>query len=1175
MSDDSSNSVRAPKFDNRNYKDILEELRSYAPFYIPEWDPKNDNDIGTALSKIFCHIMINVTDRLNKIPTRNYIEFLNMLGIKLSPARAASADVIFLPSVGVKNEVMVRSGSRLVAPANDKHDEIIFETQENLLVTNSELVDVWSTSGRKSNKDGIYQHTQEHIANLPFDLFFGDNQQKHILYMRDQSVFNIKTDSKIVVQFDCNNAKALSTILKDADWEYNWKLDPDSTNQEIVSKFYAETSHKNNTCTVRISLIKYGHVKFDKYVLKVGEILNLEVEARDPAVQPLVIMKSTTDPHGKIIAMKQIPTSVMFHGNIRLVSEATLSSYKHDEEILVVHEDDIVTATYMRNNFESTSAGIVNSRGTPKIEENEVASITGYWIRCSLSPENFVQLKDTINSLTINDIKVWNQAVSISPPDSFVPDMLFYNNVPLSTEPILPFGEKPILLDTFYIASESVLSKKNTDIMLSFKCLNTTSLLLKSHKPILTWEYWNGITWTTLKIDNQTPDPDNNLSQWIKFLCPTDISPTEVNGVQNFWIRSRIIIGDYGKEKLVPDPAGSGPNPEYIVDVSEIKFPQIFNVHLSFSPNPKQPKNCISYNNLEHIDHILKVDGTIIPFIPFYGLPEDIPAIYYGFNKQLAQGSLNLYISIHQFDYQDNNNNISSINNNKTSSVRYYYYSVKGKNWKELDVIDGTRDYIKSGYLKILIPPDISTYSLFGKTRYWIKALDKKSIFKSAIDHEIRCPGYYVGNSNIKEKSNRVLPYINGLYLNTVSSVNLERIDGEIIGSSNGEQNQYFKFSKVPVVSSNKFQTEMWINEARSISEDDVEKFKNIEGIREVKGLDGVVREIWVRWREVEDITLCDHTDRCYESDNAVGLIRFGDDIHGKIPPIGRDNIKVSYHRGGGLIGNVEQREISLVKSPIPFIESVMNPERANGGMDIEKVQDVLLRGPQLVKHRGQAVTSEDFEWLVREKFPSIVRVKCLPNSWTRGEFKPGHVVVVVVPQSSEDKPIPSLELMEMIEHYLHTCSSNIVISSNSLRVISPVFIKISVTADVYVKSIELVSDIEKEAKESLKKFLHPLKGGDNGNGWDLGSLLCFSDFYSLFHKIDSIDHVDNLSVDIELEENSSMLGDLSECKRVCKIKFDDIADPSKNILPILKHSLIFSGEHDLAFKLSNTKGGQ
>jgi hypothetical protein len=87
--------------------------------------------------------------------------------------------------------------------------------------------------------------------------------------------------------------------------------------------------------------------------------------------------------------------------------------------------------------------------------------------------------------------------------------------------------------------------------------------------------------------------------------------------------------------------------------------------------------------------------------------------------------------------------------------------------------------------------------------------------------------------------------------------------------------------------------------------------------------------------------------------------------------------------------------------------------------------------------------------------------------------------------------------------------------------------------------------------------------------------LLCFSDFYSLFHKIDSIDHVDNLSVDIELEENSSMLGDLSECKRVCKIKFDDIADPSKNILPILKHSLIFSGEHDLAFKLSNTKGGQ
>ena len=468
MSDDSfPNSLRAPRIDNRNYKDILEELRKYSSFYVPEWDSNNENDIGVALLKIFSHIMIYVTDRINKTPQRNYIEFLNMLGVKLSPTRSAKANVIFLPSEGIKHDVLVQSGSRIVAPANDKHDEIAFQTDENLVVTNAKLVDVWSTSGRKSNKDGIYQHTQDHIGNLPFNLFLGRNHQKHILYMRDQSVFNIKTDSKIVVQFDCNNAEALTTILKDAEWEYNWKFDPDNANQEVVSNFYAETSHKKNTCTVKLSLINDGHVKFDKYVLKVGDILNIKVVHRDRLVQPLVIVKSTTDTRGKIISLnRRRQNSANFHGNIRLISEASLSSRKYEEEVLFVREGDLVTATYIHNNFESISSGIVNATGTPKVDENQVASVIGFWIRCLLSPEKFVQLKNTIKSLTIDDIKVWNQAIS----SSFKPDMMFYNNVHLKDsdneeKPIFPFGEKPLLLlDTFYIASESVLSRKNTSV---------------------------------------------------------------------------------------------------------------------------------------------------------------------------------------------------------------------------------------------------------------------------------------------------------------------------------------------------------------------------------------------------------------------------------------------------------------------------------------------------------------------------------------------------------------------------------------------------------------------------------------------------------------------------------------------------------------------------------------
>jgi hypothetical protein len=854
---DSSNNTRVPKLDKRSYREIFDELISCAKFYVPEWDSSNESDIGVALSKIFSHIMVNVTDRLNKVPYRNYIEFLNVLGTKLSPAMASSADITFLPSQGVQDQIQVRSGSRIAAPANDKHAEMIFETQENLLVTNSELVDIWSVSGSKTKKDGLFEHTQNHIERLPFSLFFGTNKQKHILYLMDQIVFNTKIDSQIVIRFSSNNANALSAVLNNSDWEYNWKPDADNVDQENTSKFYAETTQDKNICIVRLSFIKKGQVMLDKYVLKVGDILNLDVEQGGNAEETKVIVKSSTDLTGKIIDLKQLPESEMLHGSIKLVSKATISSRKYDEDILLVEEGDLVTVTYKIKGHQSTSAAVVNSKGNPKIDETEVNNITGYWIRCLLPPQNFVPLQDSIKSLTIDDIKIGSLAIS----DPFKPeiDVLIFNNVILKGfdnpfQQIFPFGEKPAILDTFYIASQSVLSRKNAIIKLSFTCSDNSSLMLKS-VPVLSWEYWNGNTWVSLTVQ-ESPNAGLNISnvtssnaspsaanltvpQLITFLCPTDISQTDVNGLKNFWIRSRIVNGDYGKEKLVPDTQHP---PVYSVNTDDILYPKIFNIKLSFDQAPKQPENCISYNNLENSDSLVNVDGTIKPFTPFYGLPNVAPEIYFGFNKQIKQGPLNIYFSVHKFACASSN--ISTSNN--PSSIKYYYYS-DSRSWKELSVLDGTGDYIKSGYVKVIVPPDISEYSLFGNKRCWIKAVDTRFIFESAIKEEKYCPDPIFVDQSILGQTNRTLPYINGIFVNTVRSMNLTKIDEEIVGSSSGEQNQTFKFSKAPVVSSDILQTRIWINEARAISAEDVENLKKLKEIREVKDLGGLVREIWVQ----------------------------------------------------------------------------------------------------------------------------------------------------------------------------------------------------------------------------------------------------------------------------------------------------------------------------------------
>jgi hypothetical protein len=101
-------------------------------------------------------------------------------------------------------------------------------------------------------------------------------------------------------------------------------------------------------------------------------------------------------------------------------------------------------------------------------------------------------------------------------------------------------------------------------------------------------------------------------------------------------------------------------------------------------------------------------------------------------------------------------------------------------------------------------------------------------------------------------------------------------------------------------------------------------------------------------------------------------MLEFGDGVHGKALPPGRNKILVEYATGGGSQGNARAKEIKTLKSLVPFIDSVSNLESGEGGFQGETSSQALTRGPQGVRHRGQAVTPEDFEWLIREKFPTM-----------------------------------------------------------------------------------------------------------------------------------------------------------------------------------------------------------
>jgi predicted phage baseplate assembly protein len=273
------------------------------------------------------------------------------------------------------------------------------------------------------------------------------------------------------------------------------------------------------------------------------------------------------------------------------------------------------------------------------------------------------------------------------------------------------------------------------------------------------------------------------------------------------------------------------------------------------------------------------------------------------------------------------------------------------------------------------------------------------------------------------------------------------------------------------------------------------------------------VTETWVLWTEVADFFESSAKSRHYTIDRATGQIAFGDGISGMIPPVGKDGIKAfSYRTGGGRKGNVKAREVKSLKSAVSGIDRVMNPIAADGGADTATVDEMLEIGPAMISHRNRAVTAEDYEWLAREASRKVVRARCLPNRSREGQPEAGWVTVVVVPDSTEEKPYPSLLLKQQVEEYLGEHSLGTISSPGHLYVDGPTYVAINVSVDLYVQTIDAASVAMREAKQLLAAFFHPLTGGPEGEGWEFGRGVAVSDVYALLERIEGVDHVENLS---------------------------------------------------------------
>ncbi|OKP83653.1 putative baseplate assembly protein [Paenibacillus sp. P32E] len=1002
-----------PTIDKRNQEQLVPELRRLIYQYCSrEWTDLTELEADKkvdALVHIFTNMTGKVIDRLNKAPEKNFISFLNLIGIHPTPPRAAKVPLLFKQKPDADPINTIPAGTKVSAQPENQA-EVIFETEKDLTVIQPRLVRAVSLDPKEdqwSNQDYLFS---EEPSGQSAKLFRGDSTVIHRLYLGQSELLGFgEENSRLSVYFNKPEA-ALSMAVQ---------------NQGVTEAL----------------------------------VLNMDWFCFD-----------------------EEGNTVQLHPEM----SGTL-------------EDTAWRAVFRFNHLSGVHAKTITG-----YEQAEVRrKWSNKWI--------FAELKTPITASTLMpDIEDIRMELNVASPLPLTPDLTVHNGNLLDMgKDYYPFGEKPKVNDTFYIACREAFSKANAQITLTIELSDPEISKLPDTSYVrLGWEYWNGKEWLVIGSLEELPGNDASAeignkgsvasltaSGTLRFQCP-GIKPLTLNGEEGYWIRVRITGGNYGEEakyeyedEAVKLGEGSFTVAQLKVTQATYAPPSIRKLGIAYSYTLEaHPQTVLTENNFSFEDKTAECLKAGEFFKPFYPCTELAPTFYLGFDRDIRNLPVSLFFPLTGEQLG-------------RPVVAWEYWD--GRRWLTLSVNDEIRGFTRREILQFAVPSDIEKRALFGTEQYWIRA-------------------------RLDEGRFEIFPQVDAIPSNAVWARNSYSVAGEIPGSSNGEENQSFQLSKSPVLPGQSLR------------------------VREASG-----QGEWVLWEEVATFSLSTSDGRHYMLDRSSGAIIFGDGRNGMIPPTGIDNIQCDYKHGGGAAGNVAAGAITKIWDSFSWLDSVTNPVAADGGFDQEEADQAEIRGPHTLKSWDRGVTAEDMEWLVREAMPQIAKVKCLSAMNRDLEFVPGTATIIVVPDTDEPKPVPSQELLSEIEAYLcDRASATLDTNVPGIAVIGPDYVQIGVEAAVAFTSVEQRKVAEGRIIDNLKQFFHPLYGGDGKKGWELGQNLYISEVYAVIKNTPGVDYVSGIVIKASVQCFTVSLEPLEN-------------GPYKPLAPYPKYSAVRSDDNSIQYALA------
>ncbi len=736
-------------------------------------------------------------------------------------------------------------------------------------------------------------------------------------------------------------------------------------------------------------------------------------------------------------------------------------------------------------------------------DQSNIDAVQSYWLQSK--PDENTRVNKAVSARLPG---IYNVSVNIY-AKNLQPEATITNNT--IVDPVkgyYPFEENPQTGNSLYILSDEVFSKKGSEIVMDFQ----TGKTLTDIHVTLNWEYWDGLDWQIFGTTNENGISSKFFTDYtcaftksgtVLWICP-DIKPTEINSLTGRWIRVRIVQDNYGDAGgyidtvQLDDLFDSFANKTAIIDhlntegitfgiefqQANLHAPFVHSMRMSYSYDQYPVQRIKSLNGCEYQDH--DFNGCIKPYMP---TTETEPYLYLGFDENISNQVISLFFPLKEKLFGEEQRAIQNPyivlkDDQQKSDYSWQYFN--GLDWRNFAVENDRNLFKMSDIIQFITPANIVRISKFNQSLYWLR-------IKPNAEGKIICP------------------VIKGIYPNTIFAENYVTVENEILGSGQGKPDIFFELSKKNILLGQVIE----VREPAIPSKNELDLIEQEEGkdaLSLVKAESGEIKEIWLRWHQVEHFLNSTSISRHYTLDLKNGIITFGNGIKGMLVPKGTNNVVArKYKYGAGEQGNVRSNSINSLQVNIPGIDKVFNPIPSSGGVNQENQQQAVTRAPHTIKNRGKAVTKEDFEWLAREASLKIVKSKCyLKNEDIITISDP--IYVIIVPDDETELPLPDSILISEVRQYLQ--ERTLLTLTDRITVIGPQYQRIN-NAIVY-KPLSLAESaiISENIKDKIRTYFNPLKGGPENQGWEFGQSVYTSELAAVIESIAGVDYVKKISLE-------------------------------------------------------------